>query len=120
MDTNSVNILQRYRNLELECLGISPKLFGNVTKLINRKATVVIVNEMIAVHHKDKSKHITAKEIAKDIVEIYGISSRLAMTIVNEWLRDSIIFIKMSEDLDNWDFITMVRYFSNVSDNFNF
>ena len=121
MTGNEENILQKYRNLELECLGISPQLYANVVKLINRKATVVIANDMIAVHQINSSKHITAKDIAKEIVDVYGITSRLSMTMVNEWLRDSIIFLKMSEDLtNNWEFVTMVRDYTNIMDTYNF
>jgi len=125
MKSDCINILIKKRNIELECLGISPKLYYLVCKFIDRHVRVTIKDNSVFVFRQNidnnKEKYITAKVISDDIKEAFGVNSSEALLIVNEWLRDSVINLRMSADVTkNWEFISLPKEYIELDDDFNF
>ena len=127
MNKECIKILQKKRNLELECLGIEPVLYGNVCRFINRTAQVVIKDGAIKILDTNpereamRRKFVSINGLSTEIEKTYGIKRRLTQLMINEWLRESVILVNMGKDIsNNWEFITFENNFKEKTDNYNF
>jgi hypothetical protein len=135
MKPNERNILIKKRYVELECLGIPAQLYYKAVQLIERHVYVVIKENKFLIfkkndfdlhdgHDKSKSKYYDADKIVELLNETFGLGKTLAFTMYSEWLREKVIYCKMTENSTKyWDFLCLpMEYtdFEGKDNDYNF
>ena len=127
MKTEVKNLFIKKRYIELECLGIQAFMYYNAVKLIERHVYVVIKDDKFFIFKKhdfglhdnnDKSKYFDAEKIVDLLAEIFGLSKVLAHNIYTEWIREKIIYARMSEKANEyWDFLCLPQTYVDINEN---
>lgn len=125
------NILLRKRYLELECLGIPVQLYYKAIKLIERHVYVVVKESHIYIFKKHDfglhsesesktSKYYDGDKIVALLMDVMGIDKLLAFNIYSEWIREKVIYVKMTEETNKyWDFLCLPASYIDFGDKDN-
>ena len=121
-----INILIEKRNIELTCLGVEPELYYIAKEFITG-ITILDIGDSGDIQIKDKNngQGITVGFIINELWDTLGIPPLLASVIVNEFIRDTVIWhhLKINEPLGNWKFISAsykLNKFVNIDKEYNF
>lgn len=127
MNNEIKNALIQKRYLELDSLGIKPELYYLAIKLIDRHVCVIIKNNSVHIFkkhefklhdnqaRKDTSDLFKSEQIIGLLVGNIGLDSILAHNIYSEWIREKIIYIRMTENTSkNWDYLTLPSFYINL------
>jgi hypothetical protein len=118
MKQDERNLLIKKRYIELECLGIPAQLYYKAVRLIERHSYVVVKGSMVYIFKKNdlglhdsdtsKTKYFDSDKITALLSETFGLDKMLAHTIYSEWIREKVIYTRMTENAAKyWDFITL-------------
>jgi hypothetical protein len=132
MDQTGIILLVKKRHAELECLGIPAQLYYKAVKLIDRHAYIVVKANTVYIFKKpefdlhdtkSKSKYYDSDKIVQILTETFGVDKTVGFTIYSEWLREKVIYTKMTQDSTKyWDFLCLPTTYSEIEidEEFNF
>lgn len=117
MDAKTKILIDK-RLAELNCLGIEPKLYYNVCKLLDRHVCTVIKDgRFYTFPNKDNNltltneKYVKAEDIHMLISTVYGLNNHMIHMILMEWQREKIIYNNMSQSVVKyWDYLSLPLY----------
>lgn len=97
MNKEIIYHLAKKKRIELECLGIDPKIYVVATKLLNQHCITRVINGACArfknteYYNKIKNPQFTKNNAVNVLEEFLGLEEKLIHRILLEWERDTII-----------------------------
>jgi hypothetical protein len=103
------NIIQKKRNVELECLGVDPSTYFLAVKKLNKDYRFIFKSDEVRVYIFGKDdRPVSPLQIAKLIVELFSVDIKVADRIYSEWARDRVIYHNMIDNQGKYfDWLTV-------------
>ncbi len=85
------------RKVELECLGIDPRVYVLISKKLNKD--YIFIYKGVATYIFDKQDNPIRPEDIKEVLRlVFGLDEILAENVYTEWRRDRVIYHNMMEE----------------------
>ena len=116
MTEAEIKLIKEKKLVELECLGIDPRLYRSVGKWLDRNYHFAVSQKYgLQVFEKNSPEKEGWKfilhplkwdPILKRLIQVWDITKTEAYLIINEWKRDMAITLRMRDNVNKyWDFI---------------
>lgn len=126
MVKEKVKILVKRRLAELECLNISPALYYNISKYLERRVCTVQKDGKLYIFKskdsdlqdiKNPNSPISVDFLAGLVAKIYGIDINKLLPIIYEWVRERKIYQNMTLNSSKyWDYIALPNTLEEMED----
>ena len=110
----------RKKKSELLSLGIDPNIYYHISKFFNKSFMFIYKNYEVIVFRDDEK--IFEEDLLEEINIVFNITGPVASLILDEWVRDRIIYHNMMDNQKKYfDYLSLpLPYNDNDHEGFNF